>query len=96
MKSTSFIVRVIISTLLAFYQMSHFLFIQYGEMTLAGKNYNSGIEAGASDVFMYFLFAVVLGFMVWTVSMFILAFAERLLNKRSKAKKEADTDVFHD
>lgn len=93
---TSLIVRIIISTLLAFYEMSKFLFIQYGEMVLAGKHYNSGVEAGIGDAFMYFVLAVVLGTIIWFASMFLLAFVERLLNNRSKAKKEADTDVFHD
>ena len=94
---TSLIVRIIVSTLLAFYEMSKFLFIQYGEMVLAGKHYNSGVEAGVSDAFMWFIVALVLGAVIWTASMFLLAFAERLLNKRTKQKKEADVDeVFHD
>lgn len=97
---TSLIVRIIISTLLAFYQMSKFLFYKYGDMVLAGKHYNDGIEAGVSDAFMWFIIALILGAVIWIVSMFIMAFIERLLNKREQAKrkmKEADTDeVFHD
>lgn len=97
MKSTSFIIRTLVSTLLAFYEMSKFLFYKYGDMMLAGKHYNSGVEAGVSDAFMWFIVALVLGTIIWFASMFLLAFAERLLDKRTKQKKEADVDeVFHD
>ena len=97
---TSLIIKIIISTLLAFYEMSKFLFYKYGDMTLAGKHYNSGIEAGVSDAFMWFILAVVLGVVIWLASMFVMTTVERLINKRSnekrRAEKEEEGDVFHD
>lgn len=99
---TSFIIKTLIASFLAIYQMSHFLFYKYGDMVLAGKHYNSGVEAGMSDAFLYFVLALVLGVVVWFAAMLIMSFAERLLNKRASEKRrakkeEADTDeVFHD
>lgn len=98
---TSFIIKTIISTLLAFFEMSKFLFDKYGDMVLAGKHYNSGVEAGMSDAFIWFLVALVLGIVIWTASMLLLSLVERLLDNRAKQKrkaKEADNDeeVFHD
>lgn len=98
---TSFIIKTIISTLLAFFEMTKFLFDKYGDMVLAGKHYNSGVEAGMSDAFIWFLVALVLGIVIWTASMLLLSLVERLLDNRAKQKrkaKEADNDeeVFHD
>lgn len=99
---TSFIIKTLIASFLAIYQMSHFLFYKYGDMVLAGKHYNSGVEAGMSDAFLYFVLALVLGAVIWFAAMLIMSFAERLLNKRAsekrRAKKEEDKegDVFHD
>lgn len=98
---TSFIIKTLIASFLAIYQMSHFLFYKYGDMILAGKHYNSGVEAGMSDAFMWFVLAMVLGAVVWFASMLIMSFAERLLNKRASEKRRArreeeEGDVFHD
>ena len=99
---TSFIIKTLIASFLAIYQMSHFLFYKYGDMVLAGKHYNDGVEAGMSDAFMWFVLAMVLGAVVWFAAMLIMSFAERLLNKRAsekrRAKKEEEKegDVFHD
>lgn len=94
---TSFIIKTLIASFLAIYQMSHFLFYKYGDMILAGKHYNSGVEAGMSDAFLYFVLALVLGAVIWFAAMLIMSFAERLLNKRRAKREEADTDeVFHD
>ena len=99
---TSFIIKTLIASFLAIYQMSHFLFYEYGDMVLAGKHYNSGVEAGMSDAFLYFVLALVLGAVIWFAAMLIMSFAERLLNKRAsekrRAKKEEEKegDVFHD
>lgn len=99
---TSFIIKTLIASFLAIYQMSHFLFYKYGDMILAGKHYNSGVEAGMSDAFLYFVLALVLGAVIWFAAMLIMSFAERLLNKRAsekrRAKKEEEKegDVFHD
>jgi hypothetical protein len=99
---TSFIIKTLIASFLAIYQMSHFLFYKYGDMVLAGKHYNSGVEAGMSDAFLYFVLALVLGAVIWFAAMLIMSFAERLLNKRAsekrRAKKEEEKegDVFHD
>lgn len=98
---TSFIIKTLIASFLAIYQMSHFLFYKYGDMVLAGKHYNSGVEAGMSDAFLYFVLALVLGAVIWFAAMLIMSFAERLLNKRAsekcRAKKEEEEgDVFHD
>lgn len=102
MTRTSFIIKTLIASFLAIYQMSHFLFYKYGDMVLAGKHYNSGVEAGMSDAFLYFVLALVLGAVIWFAAMLIMSFAERLLNKRAsekrRAKKEEEKegDVFHD
>lgn len=98
---TSFIIKTLIASFLAIYQMSHFLFYKYGDMVLAGKHYNSGVEAGMSDAFMWFVLAMVLGAVVWFAAMLIMSFAERLLNKRASEKhrarkEEEEGDVFHD
>ena len=99
---TSFIIKTLIASFLAIYQMSHFLFYKYGDMVLAGKHYNSGVEAGMSDAFLYFVLALVLGAVIWFAAMLIMSFVERLLNKRAsekrRAKKEEEKegDVFHD
>lgn len=98
---TSFIIKTLIASFLAIYQMSHFLFYKYGDMILAGKHYNSGVEAGMSDAFMWFVLAMVLGAVVWFAAMLIMSFAERLLNKRASEKRKArreeeEGDVFHD
>lgn len=96
---TSVIVKIVIASFLAIYQMSHFLFYKYGDMILAGKHYNSGVEAGMSDAFMWFVLAMVLGAVVWFAAMLIMSFAERLLNKRASEKRRAkkeEGDVFHD
>lgn len=99
--NVSFLFKTFISTIVAFGVMSKYLFEQYSDMALAGHAYNHGIEAGMSDAFLYFLAAVILGGIVWFVSMLVLSFVERLINKRSnekrKAKKEdKEGDVFHD
>ena len=99
--NVSFLFKTFISTIVAFGVMSKYLFEQYSDMALAGHAYNHGVEAGMSDAFLYFLAAVVLGGIVWFVSMLVLSFVERLINKRSnekrKAKKEDEEgDVFHD
>lgn len=98
---TSFIIKTLIASFLAIYQMSHFLFYKYGDMVLAGKHYNSGVEAGMSDAFLYFVLALVLGAVIWFAAMLIMSFAERLLNKRASEKRRAkkedkEGDVFHD
>ena len=98
---TSFIIKTLIASFLAIYQMSHFLFYKYGDMILAGKHYNSGVEAGMSDAFLWFVLAMVLGAVVWFAAMLIMSFAERLLNKRASEKRRArredkEGDVFHD
>lgn len=97
----SVIIKIVVSTFLALWQMSKFLFYKYGDMTLAGKHYNSGIEAGVSDAFMWFIVALVLGAVIWFASMLIMSFVEHLLNKRSiekrrARKEEKEGDVFHD
>ena len=101
--TTSFIVKAVIATFLAIYQMSHFLFYKYGDMTLAGKHYNSGVEAGMSDAFLWFVIALVLGALIWFSAMLIMSVVEYVLDKRAKhtkrnrKAKEADKDeVFHD
>lgn len=100
MKKTSFIIKTVIASFLAIYQMSHFLFYKYGDMILAGKHYNSGVEAGMSDAFMWFVLALVMGTVIWFGSMFIMSGIEYMLDKRAKhtkRRKEADKDeVFHD
>lgn len=98
---TSVIVKIVIASFLAIYQMSHFLFYKYGDMILAGKHYNSGVEAGMSDAFMWFVLAMVLGAVVWFAAMLIMSFVERLLDKRSNEKRrvkkeDEEGDVFHD
>lgn len=98
---TSVIVKIIIASFLSIWQMSHFLFYKYGDMVLAGKHYNDGVEAGMSDAFLWFILALVLGAIIWFASMVIMSFVEHLLNKRSvekrKARKEEkEGDVFHD
>lgn len=97
----SVIFKILVSTLVAFGFMSKYLFEQYSDMALAGRNFNYGIEAGVTDAFMYFIAAVILGSIIWFACMIGMSFIERLINKRSnekrKAKKEdKEGDVFHD
>lgn len=98
----SVIFKIFISTLVAFGFMSKYLFEQYSDMALAGRNFNYGIEAGVTDAFMYFIAAVLLGAIIWFVCMIGMSFVERLINKRSNEKRRArkeeeeEGDVFHD
>ena len=97
--NTSFLFKAFISVFVAFGVMSKYLFEQYSDMALAGHAYNHGVEAGVADAFMYFMFAVLIGIIIWFASMFILSFVERLLFKRSGKKRrvrEEEGDVFHD
>lgn len=98
---TSFLFKAFISLLVAFNVMTKYLFEQYADMALAGKNYNYGIEAGMSDAFLYFLAAVVIGIVVWFVCMLVMSFIGRFLNrqingKRRVKKEDKEGDVFHD
>ena len=98
---TSFLFKAFISLLVAFNVMTKYLFEQYADMALAGRNYNYGIEAGMSDAFLYFLAAVVIGIVVWFICMIVMSFIGRFLNRqingKRKAKKEdKEGDVFHD
>lgn len=97
----SVIFKIFISTLVSFGFMSKYLFEQYSDMALAGRNFNYGIEAGVTDAFMYFIAAVLLGAIIWFVCMIGMSFIERLINKRSNEKRKArkeeeEGDVFHD
>ncbi len=98
----SVIFKIIVSTIISFGFMSKYLFEQYSDMALAGKNFNYGIEAGVTDAFMYFIAAVLLGAIIWFVCMIAMSFVERLINKRSNEKRKArkeeeeEGDVFHD
>lgn len=98
---TSFLFKAFISLLVAFNVMTKYLFEQYADMALAGRNYNYGIEAGMSDAFLYFLAAVVIGIVVWFVCMLVMSFIGRFLNrqingKRRVKKEDKEGDVFHD
>lgn len=98
---TSFLFKAFISLLVAFNVMTKYLFEQYADMALAGRNYNYGIEAGMSDAFLYFLAAVVIGIVVWFICMLVMSFIGRFLNrqingKRREKKEEKEGDVFHD
>ena len=98
---TSFLFKAFISLLVAFNVMTKYLFEQYADMALAGRNYNYGIEAGMSDAFLYFLAAVVIGIVVWFICMLVMSFIGRFLNRQingnHRAKKEEkEGDVFHD
>lgn len=98
---TSFLFKAFISLLVAFNVMTKYLFEQYADMALAGRNYNYGIEAGMSDAFLYFLAAVVIGIVVWFICMLVMSFIGRFLNRQingsRRAKKEdKEGDVFHD
>lgn len=98
---TSFLFKAFISLLVAFNVMTKYLFDQYADMALAGRNYNYGIEAGISDAFLYFLAAVVIGIVVWFICMLVMSFIGRFLNRqingKHRAKKEdKEGDVFHD
>lgn len=97
----SVIFKIFISTLVSFGFMSKYLFEQYSDMALAGRNFNYGIEAGVTDAFMYFIAAVLLGAIIWFACMIGMSFIERLINKRSNEKRKArreeeEGDVFHD
>lgn len=98
---TSFLFKAFISLLVAFNVMTKYLFEQYADMALAGRNYNYGIEAGMSDAFLYFLAAVVIGIVVWFICMLVMSFIGRFLNRqingnRRAKKEEKEGDVFHD
>lgn len=98
---TSFLFKAFVSLLVAFNVMTKYLFEQYADMALAGRNYNYGIEAGMSDAFLYFLAAVVIGIVVWFVCMLVISFIGRFLNrqingKRRAKKEDKEGDVFHD
>ena len=98
---TSFLFKSFVSLLVAFNVMTKYLFEQYADMALAGKNYNYGIEAGMSDAFLYFLAAVVIGIVVWFICMLVMSFIGRFLNrqingKRRAKKEDKEGDVFHD
>lgn len=98
---TSFLFKAFVSLLVAFNVMTKYLFEQYADMALAGRNYNYGIEAGMSDAFLYFLAAVVIGIVVWFICMLVMSFIGRFLNRQingnRRAKKEdKEGDVFHD
>ena len=98
---TSFLFKAFISLLVAFNVMTKYLFEQYADMALAGRNYNYGIEAGMSDAFLYFLAAVVIGIVVWFICMLVMSFIGRFLNRqingnRRARKEEKEGDVFHD
>jgi hypothetical protein len=98
---TSFLFKAFISLLVAFNVMTKYLFEQYADMALAGRNYNYGIEAGMSDAFLYFLAAVVIGIVVWFICMLVMSFIGRFLNrqingKRRVKKEDKEGDVFHD
>lgn len=98
---TSFLFKAFISLLVAFNVMTKYLFEQYADMALAGRNYNYGIEAGMSDAFLYFLAAVVIGIVVWFICMLVMSFIGRFLNrqinrKRRAKKEDQEGDVFHD
>lgn len=98
---TSFLFKAFVSLLVAFNVMTKYLFEQYADMALAGRNYNYGIEAGMSDAFLYFLAAVVIGIVVWFICMLVMSFIGRFLNrqingKRRAKKEDKEGDVFHD
>lgn len=98
---TSFLFKAFVSLLVAFNVMTKYLFEQYADMALAGRNYNYGIEAGMSDAFLYFLAAVVIGIVVWFICMLVMSFIGRFLNRqingnRRAKKEEKEGDVFHD
>ena len=98
---TSFLFKSFVSLLVAFNVMTKYLFEQYADMALAGRNYNFGIEAGMSDAFLYFLAAVVIGIVVWFICMLVMSFIGRFLNrqingKRRAKKEDKEGDVFHD
>ena len=98
---TSFLFKAFISLLVAFNVMTKYLFEQYADMALAGRNYNYGIESGMSDAFLYFLAAVVIGAVVWFACMLVMSFIGRFLNrqiggKRRARKEEKEGDVLHD
>lgn len=98
---TSFLFKAFVSLLVAFNVMTKYLFEQYADMALAGRNYNYGIEAGMSDAFLYFLAAVVIGIVVWFICMLVMSFIGRFLNrqingKRRAKKEDQEGDVFHD
>lgn len=98
---TSFLFKNFISLLVAFNVMTKFLFEQYADMALAGRNVNYGIESGMSDAFLYFIGAVLIGIVVWFISMLVMSFIGRFLNrqidgKRRAKKEDKEGDVFHD
>lgn len=98
---TSFLFKSFVSLLVAFNVMTKYLFEQYADMALAGRNVNYGIESGMSDAFLYFIGAVLIGIVVWFVCMLVMSFIGRFLNrqingKRRVKKEDKEGDVFHD
>lgn len=98
---TSFLFKAFISLLVAFNVMTKYLFEQYADMALAGRNVNYGIESGMSDAFLYFIGAVLIGVVVWFVCMLVMSFIGRFLNRQINGKRRAkkgdkEGDVFHD
>lgn len=98
---TSFLFKSFVSLLVAFNVMTKYLFEQYADMALAGRNVNYGIESGMSDAFLYFIGAVLIGIVVWFVCMLVMSFIGRFLNrqingKRRAKKEDKEGDVFHD
>ncbi len=98
---TSFLFKSFVSLLVAFNVMTKYLFEQYADMALAGRNVNYGIESGMSDAFLYFIGAVLIGIIVWFICMLVMSFIGRFLNRqingnRRVKKEEKEGDVFHD
>lgn len=98
---TSFLFKSFVSLLVAFNVMTKYLFEQYADMALAGRNVNYGIESGMSDAFLYFIGAVLIGIIVWFICMLVMSFIGRFLNrqingKRRTKKEDQEGDVFHD
>lgn len=98
---TSFLFKSFVSLLVAFNIMAKYLFEQYADMALAGRNFNYGIESGMSDAFLYFLGAILIGIVVWFICMLVMSLIGRFLNrqingKRRAKKEEEEGDVFHD
>lgn len=96
-----FLFKAFISLLVAFNVMTKFLFEQYADMALAGRNVNYGIESGMSDAFLYFIGAVLIGIIVWFACMLVMSFIGRFLNrqingKRRVKKEDKEGDVFYD
>lgn len=98
---TSFLFKSFVSLLVAFNVMTKYLFEQYADMALAGRNVNYGIESGMSDAFLYFIGAVLIGIIVLSICMLVMSFIGRFLNrqidgKRRAKKEDKEGDVFHD